>query len=144
MPELPCRFAVNFKTGPSDKDNIAFQFNPQIKGKVLMNSFRDGKWGTEEHATFNPFKTGEAFQIFIVAKPEGYLVCDIYHKGRITPLREIRTCLYTNPFTLFNKLYINGMEYYLFKQRIPLDKVSAVNIAGDIDLNILGFIEVSK
>lgn len=36
------------------------------------------------------------------------------------------------------------MEYYMFKHRIPLDKVSAVNIVEGVNVNILGFIEVSK
>lgn len=46
-----------------------------------MNSFIGGNWGTEEYASSNPFKAGEAFQMFIVAKPEGYMVYDIYHKA---------------------------------------------------------------
>lgn len=72
---LPHRFFINFKTGQSEKDDVAFHFNPRHNANVVMNSFRNGQWEAEEFASVNPFKVGEAFEMFIVIKSEGYQVC---------------------------------------------------------------------
>lgn len=80
MPQLPCSFAINFKTGQSEKDDVAFHFNPRMGSNVAMNSIRNGGWQTEEFASENPFKKGDAFEMFIVPKPEGYQVCALYPK----------------------------------------------------------------
>ncbi len=65
---------LNFKAGPSDNDDIAFHFNPRMDRKVFMNSFRNGGWEAEESVSDNPFKKGEAFEMFTVIKSEGYQV----------------------------------------------------------------------
>ncbi|XP_051512877.1 uncharacterized protein lgals4 isoform X10 [Myxocyprinus asiaticus] len=111
VPTNADQFAINFQTGQSDKDDIAFHFNPRMGSKVAMNSFRNGGWQTEESASENPFKKGDAFEMFIVPKPEGYQV------------------------------YVNGKEHYMFKHRVPLEKVSALHINGNVALNFFGFIE---
>ncbi|XDV29799.1 hypothetical protein PO909_032840, partial [Leuciscus waleckii] len=66
------RFRINFKTGQSDTDDIAFHFNPRMDQNVAMNSFRNGKWESGESVSENPFKKGEAFEMFTVIKSEGY------------------------------------------------------------------------
>uniref|UniRef100_A0A8C2CVZ7 Galectin n=1 Tax=Cyprinus carpio TaxID=7962 RepID=A0A8C2CVZ7_CYPCA len=109
------RFRINFKTGPTDKHDTAFHFNPRMGSNVAMNSFSTGKWETGESVSDNPFKKGEAFEMFFVIKSEGYQV----------------------------RVYVNGKELYTFKHRIPLEKVTTLNINGDIAVNLFGFIEVS-
>uniref|UniRef100_A0A672MWW5 Galectin n=1 Tax=Sinocyclocheilus grahami TaxID=75366 RepID=A0A672MWW5_SINGR len=88
------QFELNFKTGPSDNDDIAFHFNPRMDQKVVMNSFRNGGWEAEESVSDNPFIKGQPFEMFIVVKSEGYVV------------------------------YVNGKELCTFKHRIPLEKVA--------------------
>ncbi|XP_026086128.1 uncharacterized protein LOC113061324 [Carassius auratus] len=104
------QFEINFKTGQSDSDDTAFHFNSQLDQKVVMNSFRNRKWGTEESVSDNPFKKGETFEMFTVIKPKGYQV------------------------------YVNGKEMYTFKHRIPLEKVSTLNISGHVVVSLFGFI----
>uniref|UniRef100_A0A8C1QAE9 Galectin n=1 Tax=Cyprinus carpio TaxID=7962 RepID=A0A8C1QAE9_CYPCA len=74
MSQLPYRFRINFKTGPTDKHDTAFHFNPRMGSNVAMNSFSTGKWETGESVSDNPFKKGEAFEMFFVIKSEGYQV----------------------------------------------------------------------
>ncbi|KAI7789267.1 hypothetical protein IRJ41_012624 [Triplophysa rosa] len=76
-----------------------------------MNTHSNGEWGAEEFGPDNPFKIGEAFDMFIVIKPEGYQV------------------------------YVNGNEHYLFKHRIPLEKVSVITIGGHVTLNLIAFVQ---
>ncbi|XP_048033095.1 uncharacterized protein LOC125259488 [Megalobrama amblycephala] len=111
VPTNADRFEINFKTGQSSHDDIAFHFNPRMGSKVVMNSFGNKKWGAEESFSDNPFKKGQAFEMFIVIKSEGYQV------------------------------YVNGKEQYTFRHRIPLEKVSALNIFGDVAVNLSGFIQ---
>uniref|UniRef100_A0A8C2Q5G3 Galectin n=1 Tax=Cyprinus carpio TaxID=7962 RepID=A0A8C2Q5G3_CYPCA len=110
---LPCRFEINFKTGQSDSDDTAFHFNPRLHQKVVMNSFRNRKWEAKESVSDNPFKKGETFEMFTVIKSEGYQV------------------------------YVNGKELYIFKHRIPLEKVSTLNISGHVVVSLFGFMQVS-
>ncbi len=87
MSQLPCRFRINFKTGPTDKHETAFHFNPRMGSNVVMNSYSTGKWGTEESFSDNPFKKGEDFDMFFVVKSEGYEVCVLRHKTCSTHLK---------------------------------------------------------
>uniref|UniRef100_A0A9J7XK27 Galectin 4 n=1 Tax=Cyprinus carpio carpio TaxID=630221 RepID=A0A9J7XK27_CYPCA len=113
VPTNADQFEINFKTGPSSNDDMAFQFNPRMDQKVAMNSVINGSWGTEESVSDNPFKKGEAFEMFSVIKSEGFQV------------------------------YVNGKELYTFKHRIPLEKVSTLNISGDVAVNLSGFLQVA-
>lgn len=72
---FPCSFVINFKTGQSSHDDIAFHFNPRMDQKLAMNSFRNGGWEAEESVSDNPFKKGQAFEMFTVIKSQGYQVC---------------------------------------------------------------------
>uniref|UniRef100_A0A8C1J166 Galectin n=1 Tax=Cyprinus carpio TaxID=7962 RepID=A0A8C1J166_CYPCA len=100
-------------TGQSDSDDTAFHFNPRLHQKVVMNSFRNRKWEAKESVSDNPFKKGETFEMFTVIKSEGYQV------------------------------YVNGKELYTFKHRIPLEKVSTLNISGHVVVSLFGFMQVS-
>ena len=41
-----------------------------------------------------------------------------------------------------HQVYVNGKELYTFKHRIPLEKVSTLNINGDVAVNLSGFLQV--
>lgn len=81
------RFKINFQTGESDGENIAFHINPRIGELVALNSFRNGSWETEEHASITPFAKEGALNMNIVINSEGYEVCflnqwaDMYTKN---------------------------------------------------------------
>ncbi|XP_053090626.1 uncharacterized protein lgals4 isoform X2 [Pangasianodon hypophthalmus] len=104
-------FAINFQTGESDGDDIAFHINPQIGDVVALNSFRNGSWETEEHASVTAFAKEEALNMFIVINSEGY------------------------------EIYVNGLQHCTFKHRIPLENVSTLGIFGDVIINYFGFVE---
>uniref|UniRef100_A0A3B1JFS0 Galectin n=1 Tax=Astyanax mexicanus TaxID=7994 RepID=A0A3B1JFS0_ASTMX len=65
-------FAINFKTGSSDGDDVALHFNPLIGQKVTLNSFRNGKWESEESASVEPFTRGAPFTIFNTPAPHSH------------------------------------------------------------------------
>ncbi|KAL7878435.1 hypothetical protein AOLI_G00094090 [Acnodon oligacanthus] len=111
VPENASEFAINFKTGPSNQDDIAFQFKPNIGQKVALNSFRNGSWENEESASDKPFSKGKPFNMFVVIGAEGY------------------------------EVYVNGMKHCMFKHRIPVEKVSHLEICGDVSMHILGYID---
>ncbi|KAK3548354.1 hypothetical protein QTP70_010715 [Hemibagrus guttatus] len=104
-------FAINFKTGPSDGDDIAFHYTPRFGDITTLNSFRNGKWETPENAPDKPFTKGGAFIILVVINSEGY------------------------------EVFVNGLKHCTFKHRIPLEKVSTVNVCGDVSLLVWGFID---
>ncbi|XP_069459029.1 galectin-9-like isoform X1 [Ovis canadensis] len=59
------RFSVNFQTGISDTNNIAFHFNPRFDGGryVVCNTRQQGNWGLEEKKMQMPFQKGSEFEI---------------------------------------------------------------------------------
>ncbi|KAI4896434.1 hypothetical protein NFI96_026901, partial [Prochilodus magdalenae] len=68
----PSRFAIDLETSQND---IVFHFNPRFKTcSVVLNSLRQGNWGTEEWTSGRPFVKGEAFDMFMVVRPECYEV----------------------------------------------------------------------
>ncbi|KAM9493163.1 uncharacterized protein Hap1MRO34_003470 isoform 1-T1 [Clarias gariepinus] len=104
-------FEINLLTGDSDSDDVAFHISPQTGKSVTLNSFINGSWETEEYASSNPFTKGAPFHLFLVIQSEGYQVC------------------------------VNSVQLCTFKHRIPLEKVSALSIRGDITINYFGFVE---
>ncbi|XP_037396096.1 galectin-6-like [Pygocentrus nattereri] len=111
VPQKADKFSINLKTGQAPGDDTAFHFNPRIGDRVALNSFSNGRWESEETASDKPFTKGKPFTMFYVIKPEGY------------------------------EVYVNGFQHCLFKHRIPLEKVSALGLEGDVTINILGVIE---
>ncbi|KAF5896902.1 uncharacterized protein DAT39_013383, partial [Clarias magur] len=104
-------FQINFKTGPSDRDDIAFHFSPHIGKYTALNCFRNGTWEKEEHASDQPFTKGSPFQIIVAFKSEGY------------------------------EVYSNGMKHCTFKHHIGLEKVSTIEVHGEVTLQLIGFVE---
>ncbi|XP_062861119.1 uncharacterized protein LOC134323515 [Trichomycterus rosablanca] len=103
-------FAINFQKGQAAGADIAFQFNSRIGDNIYLNSFRNGSWEKEETVSDNPFTSGSPLIMFIVIKPEGY------------------------------EIFANGRRPFMFKHRIPVEKVSTLAISGDVSLSVCGFI----
>ena len=40
--------------------------------------------------------------------------------------------------------YINGQKNCFFKHRMPIEKVTTLNIRGDVFMNTIGYVEVSQ
>ncbi|XP_047658995.1 uncharacterized protein LOC113663839 isoform X3 [Tachysurus fulvidraco] len=105
------RFSINLKTGQSDQDDIAFHFNPRISS-VVLNTRRNGKWDRNWVETpGGPFVCGAAFYIIMVVKPECY------------------------------EVMVNGQVSYTFEHRIPVDKVTTLNIVDDVFMNSFAITE---
>ncbi|MBN3318433.1 LEG4 protein, partial [Atractosteus spatula] len=109
------RFHVNLQCGDFEGCDIAFHFNPRFDGwdKVVFNTFQNGSWEGEEKVREMPFRKGEHFELIIVVNMEGYQV------------------------------NVNGRQFYLFQHRMPLERVSNLEIGGDViiqSLNILGLL----
>ncbi|KAI5606976.1 hypothetical protein C0J50_9977, partial [Silurus asotus] len=111
LPAEAKSFEMNFKTGTSDADDTAFHYKPHIGDRTVLNSCRKGSWETEESASDKPFTKGGVFQIFVAIKSDGY------------------------------EVYTNGVKHCTFKHRIPLEKVLAITINGDISSLLCGFIQ---
>ncbi|XP_047659636.1 verrucotoxin subunit beta-like [Tachysurus fulvidraco] len=79
---------------------------------VVLNSCKNGTWGNEEKAPERPFVGGAAFDIIMVIKPKRY------------------------------EVMVNGLEFCKFKHRIPVDKVTTLNIRGDVFMNTFGITKV--
>ncbi|XP_077467853.1 galectin-4-like isoform X2 [Stigmatopora argus] len=93
--------------------DIAVHFNPRFDGwdKVVFNSRRNNTWDAEETIRSMPFDKGETFEIVITCSPHDY------------------------------QFKVNGEVLYTFKYRLPLAKVCAIEIGGDVviqSINVIG------
>ncbi|XP_027015061.2 galectin-4-like isoform X2 [Tachysurus fulvidraco] len=106
------RFHVNLQCGEFDGCDIAFHFNPRFDlwDKVIFNTFQNGAWEGEEKVKKMPFRKGEHFELVIVVNSEGYQV------------------------------KVNGKEFHLFQHRMPLDRVCAIEIGGDVSIDTINLI----
>ncbi|KAK2848359.1 hypothetical protein Q7C36_010041 [Tachysurus vachellii] len=111
LPADSKQFAINFKTGKNDGDDIAFHINPRIGDVVALNSFRNGSWETEEHASVTAFTKEEALNMSIAINSEGY------------------------------EVYVNGLHHCTFNHRIPVENISTLGISGDVIIYYFGFVE---
>ncbi|KAL6481773.1 hypothetical protein MHYP_G00098530 [Metynnis hypsauchen] len=106
-------FEINLKTGQRDGDDIAFHFNPRVGTlSVVRDSFTNGKWQNPEETSGGPFVKGGGFDLFMVVKPEGY------------------------------EVIVNGYVFCMFWHRMPVERVSALLIRGNIFMTTFGLIEV--
>lgn len=46
--------------------------------------------------------------------------------------------------SMFPQVYVNGLRHCTFQHRIPLENVSTISIRGDVSIQVIGFVEVSK
>ncbi|TSL75311.1 Galectin-6 [Bagarius yarrelli] len=91
-------------------NDIAFHYKPNIGSYTSMNSLKNNVWGAEQRLSKNTFNKGEAFQIIIVINPEAI------------------------------EIYVNGSKQCVFKHRIPMEKVTALEIHGDLSKLLYGVI----
>ncbi|XP_035240195.1 galectin-4-like [Anguilla anguilla] len=81
-------------------------FNPRFKPEqvVVFNTFRHRRWECEERVQKVPFTPGESFEVLFAVTCEGYQVV------------------------------VNGAPFYLFKHRIPVQRVTGLQIGGDVSM----------
>lgn len=60
------------------------------------------------------------------------------------PKRKLSIGLHAGCVDLVHQVYVNGKEQCTFKHRLPLEKVSTLNIAGDVVMKLFGFVQVSN
>uniref|UniRef100_A0A671WZB9 Galectin n=1 Tax=Sparus aurata TaxID=8175 RepID=A0A671WZB9_SPAAU len=112
VPEDITRFFVNLLCGEAESSDIALHFNPRFDGwdKVVFNSCQNGSWESEEKIRSMPFSKGEAFEMVIVVTSQGY---------------QIR---------------VNGNDFHTFEHRMPVERVRAMQIAGDVSIQTINVI----
>ncbi|XP_041796241.1 galectin-4-like isoform X2 [Chelmon rostratus] len=113
VPEDINRFYVNLLCGQFESSDIALHFNPRFDGwdKVVFNTFQNDSWESEEKIHNMPFCKGQSFEIVIMITSQGY---------------QVR---------------VNGNDFYTFQHRIPVERVCAMGIGGDVyiqTINIIG------
>ncbi|KAJ8368706.1 hypothetical protein SKAU_G00087340 [Synaphobranchus kaupii] len=113
IPHEISRFFINLQCGEMDGCDVAFHMCPRFDfwDKVVFNTFRDGCWEGEEKIHEMPFSKGETFELVIVINSEGYQV------------------------------NVNGNQFHMFQNRIPVERVSTMLISGDVSvqtINIIG------
>ncbi|TNN66591.1 Galectin-4 [Liparis tanakae] len=113
IPEDITRFFLNLLCGESESSDIALHFNPRFDGwdKVVFNSCEGGSWGSEDKIRDMPFSKGEAFEMVIMATSQEY------------------------------QIKVNGNDFYTFQHRLPLERVCAMQIDGDVciqTINVIG------
>uniref|UniRef100_A0A674NN09 Galectin n=1 Tax=Takifugu rubripes TaxID=31033 RepID=A0A674NN09_TAKRU len=100
-------FMINLRSAESESSDIALHFNPRFTGwdKVVFNSFENDSWGSEEKIRSMPFTKGQPFKI----------------------LEMILT-------RMFVQVKVDGQDFYTFSHRIPLERVCAIHIAGQVSI----------
>ncbi|MBN3310495.1 galectin-7 [Amia ocellicauda] len=106
------RFAVNLQCGDSEDSDIALHVNPRFDDNdIVFNTLRDGYWEEEDVVPEVPFTKGESFQLIITASAEAF------------------------------EINVNGNQIHTFQQRMPLERVSAIRVIGDVTLETLNINE---
>ncbi|XDA80371.1 hypothetical protein R6Z07F_010350 [Ovis aries] len=105
------RFSVNFQTGISDTNNIAFHFNPRFDGGgyVVCNTRQQGNWGPEEKKMQMPFQKGSEFEICFDVDRSSF------------------------------KVTVNGSLFLDYAHRVPFDQVNAISICGCMHVSYISF-----
>uniref|UniRef100_G3PHK8 Galectin n=1 Tax=Gasterosteus aculeatus aculeatus TaxID=481459 RepID=G3PHK8_GASAC len=112
IPEDINRFFVNLLCGESESSDIALHFNPRFDGrdKVVFNSCQEGCWGSEDKIRNMPFSQGQAFEMVIMVTSQGY------------------------------QIKVNGNDFHTFHHRLPVERVCAMHINGDVCLQTINVI----
>ncbi|KAM8902963.1 galectin-4-like [Spinachia spinachia] len=112
IPEDITRFFINLLCEESESSDIALHFNPRFDGwdKVVFNSCQDGCWGSEDKIRNMPFCKGQAFEMVIMVTSHGY------------------------------QIKVNGNDFHTFQHRLPVERVRAMQINGDVCLQTINVI----
>ncbi|KAJ8280296.1 hypothetical protein GJAV_G00052880 [Gymnothorax javanicus] len=105
VPSKSHRFSINLYCSDGHGADNALHFNPRFDSNVVVFNTFRKHWENEERPGGMPFKRGDDFEVFIIATSEGFQV------------------------------NVNGTEFYLFKHRMPVEKVNAIKIMGDVSLH---------
>uniref|UniRef100_A0A3Q3VX89 Galectin n=1 Tax=Mola mola TaxID=94237 RepID=A0A3Q3VX89_MOLML len=111
-PAVPVgRFFVNLRCAESESSDVALHFNPRFDGwdKVVFNSYENESWGSEEKIRDMPFSKGQPFEMVIMVTSQGYQV----------------------------SIKVNGTDFYTFQHRIPVERVRALHVAGDVSIEMI-------
>ncbi|KAF4075259.1 hypothetical protein AMELA_G00232520 [Ameiurus melas] len=100
-------FEINLIAGTRERGDVTFHMYYTFSDSLAYNTRRGVNWENVERVPGCPISKGSAFDIFFVIKSEGY------------------------------EVYINGKKYYLFKHRMPVEKVNTLHIYGDVIMNII-------
>lgn len=111
-------FEISLLTGDSEYDDIAFHISPRMGKSVVLNSFINGSWETEEHVSNNPFNKRESFHLLFVINSESYKVY-IFFKAiadnltfRIGSYIKMFLCFYRSMSTVRTLVHLN-IEFLL-------------------------------
>lgn len=71
-----CRFHVNLQCGSQSDADIALHFNPRYEGlaTVVLNTFQNCNWGTEERMSDSFLLSDQPFILQILVTKETYKV----------------------------------------------------------------------
>ncbi|KAM6973015.1 galectin-4-like [Aplochiton taeniatus] len=113
IPHHMKRFNLNLLCGEMEGSDIAMHVNPRFDGwdKVVFNSYENGTWGHEHKTHDMPFSKGEAFEMVVIVTAEGY------------------------------QIKVNGRDFHHFAHHIPVERVCALQIAGEViiqTINVIG------
>ncbi|KAL0972715.1 hypothetical protein UPYG_G00193830 [Umbra pygmaea] len=111
IPQNITLFILNLKCGEAEGSDIAFTFNPRFDGvDKVVFNSRQDGKWQEEKTECTPFKKNNAFELVIIVNQEEYQVL------------------------------VNGKEFYKFKHSIPVEKVCALQIGGDVSIQTINVI----
>uniref|UniRef100_A0ABI0P1N0 Galectin n=1 Tax=Bos taurus TaxID=9913 RepID=A0ABI0P1N0_BOVIN len=101
-------FYVNLLCGEEPGSDAALHFNPRLdESTVVFNTLERGTWGAEERGSGIPFQRGQPFDVLLIATEEGF------------------------------KAVIADSEYHHFRYRIPPGRVRALEVGGDLQLELV-------
>uniref|UniRef100_A0A667Y658 Galectin n=1 Tax=Myripristis murdjan TaxID=586833 RepID=A0A667Y658_9TELE len=116
IPEDITRYFINLLCGESESSDVALHVNPRFDGwdKVVFNSRQNGSWESEEKIRDMPFSKGQAFEMIILVNSQGY------------------------------QIKVNGQDFHTFSHRIPVERVCALQISGDVSIQTINVIGVRR
>ncbi|XP_065776650.1 galectin-7-like isoform X3 [Muntiacus reevesi] len=101
-------FYVNLLCSEEPGSDAALHFNPRLdESTVVFNSLERGTWGAEERGSGIPFQRGQPFDVLLIATEDGF------------------------------KAVIADSEYHHFRYRIPPGHVRALEVGGDLQLELV-------
>ncbi|XP_076988067.1 galectin-7 [Tamandua tetradactyla] len=99
------RFHVNLLCSEEQGADAALHFNPRLDtSEVVFNSLERGTWGPEERGPGIPFQHGQPFEVLLIATDDGF------------------------------KTVVGDSHFHLFRHRVPLARVRAMEVGGDVQL----------
>ncbi|XP_037675647.1 galectin-7 isoform X2 [Choloepus didactylus] len=99
------RFHVNLLCSEEEGADAALHFNPRLdESAVVFNSLERGTWGREERGSGIPFQYGQPFEVLLIATDDGF------------------------------KTVVGDSPFHFFRHRIPLARVRAMEVGGDLQL----------